>query len=176
MLYSRIHGTQSYGNYLVLLPWLDGETAFALLNMELSSTPHLWCPKIETKRATKTYISIRLNKFMECIPRCLSDPIFIMSVCLLISVTMWSLLKICKYLLTVISLHVVVEYRRQIKTFQLLFVKTFRYSHFHSHILILHVKCIQISTNKPSIGSVVPVTALTVFRKHWQISCLTPKL
>ena len=51
-------------------------------------------------------------------------------------------------------LNAVVECRRQDEVFQL-FLKILTNFNFHSHIWIQHVKCIQMSTNKPSIGAVV---------------------
>ena len=54
------------------------------------------------------------------------------------------------------------------QTFPFLF-KNLWSSIFHSHIWLHHEKCIQMSTNKPSIGSVVLEKTLQNLRKNCQI-------
>ena len=47
------------------------------------------------------------------------------------------------------------ECRRQVKNLTIL-LKNVKIVEFHYHIQIHHEKCIKISTNKPSIGLVIP--------------------
>ena len=57
--------------------------------------------------------------------------------------------------------------RRQVQIVQL-FSKNSQNSNFHSYIWIQHEKCIQMSTNKPSIGPVVLEIASVILSKYYQ--------
>ena len=52
---------------------------------------------------------------------------------------------------------------------QVNFFKILKNSNCHCHIWIQHEKCIQMSTNKPSIGSVFPGISLCILRKYCEI-------
>ena len=72
------------------------------------------------------------------------------------------------------AFHAAGECRRQVQNFTKL-SKNVKTLEFHDHIWIHHEKCIQISTNMPSIGSLIHEINVKIWERKQTFSSLNPK-